>query len=221
MLIELIGASGSGKTTLISSINNHDGKYFLYSSADSSYKLHKDDKRFYCDFFGKDQIFLNKCIDIVSKSSFKPTQKQSSINMIINSYGDKFELDKMRESHKIIVDEFLLHRAFSTLLFSDDFVKDVHWFFSNVPLPDTLIILKCEQDVLLKRIKDRDKEVNTYLYLSETEILWLLEKSKYMFEVAEKLISLRGVPVFVLNTSGEIKKTQADFAFLLESLNVK
>lgn len=205
MLIEVLGASGVGKTTICNLVKP-DFKDLIFYQSDTVSKLDKEDER-YCVDFLNDRKFLDGCIDIIARSKMAPTQKSSAISMLVSTFSEKLYVDRLSESGVVASDEFLLHRSFSTLIYSVEFEKDVSWFFKNVPVPEAAIFFTCDVNTLFERVKVRGKLVNTYRYLDSDQMLVVLKRSQKLFNIAAEVLTARGVFVQVLDVSESVENS--------------
>ena len=216
MLVELMGASGVGKSTVLEAFMN-ESSVKKNVSFTKDYKIH--DLRFFCDFFGCED-FLNGSIAIISSSALPPTKKMAAIK-ILNETAIEYARGKLGRSlggfdDIELKDELFLHRSYTVLLNSLDFEKNVKWYFENVPTPDAVVIFKASPDTILKRIKDRGKIVNTYLYCNDEDILKKLECSEKMYLVAEQELLKRNVKVFCLNAEKRVSESVKEICLILD-----
>lgn len=214
MLCELMGVSGIGKSTLLDMYNkeipqlNTKLNFSRYSQIDS---------RFLCDFSVHSQ-FLDSVISLIANSSrMFPTQKSTSIRMLIDTaiyyYGNGYHKERKRTfaDYLDIQEELFMHRAFSFLPFCDDFENNTEWYFSNAPVPDRVLILRADKESIVKRIQERKKSVNTYLYFEDKDLSSFIENVESMYAIAEKVLSERGVIVSNINVDCSVGESFESF----------
>lgn len=219
MLIELMGPSGVGKSTVLNVLEKNEPS--VKTMRKRSEGLNVQDLRFYCDFFNIDN-FLNGVIEILSLSSLPPTKKMAAINMVNETainFAKRCVNKRSHDSNIIeIEDELFLHRSYAILLYSNNFINDVTWYFQSVPIPDAVVIFHAESSTLLKRIRERGKVINTYLYLNDEDILFRVKRSVKMYEIATCELERRNVKVFHINAENKVSKAAKDMAEIINSL---
>lgn len=222
MLVELMGPSGVGKSTILKAFYEKNEKSGGPQEPKNSAScgLAHEDLRFFCDFFELDK-FLDGVISILSSANMPPTKKMSAIKMVNDTALVFAQQSLMQQVDSFVVDikdEFFLHRSYAVLLYSSNFLEDAEWYFENVPTPDAAVIFTASVATILERIKQRGKLVNSYLYLSDREVLFMVNRSLEMYDMACDILRKRGVRVFYLDADYDLKGSVRSMSDIIKKL---
>lgn len=215
MNIELAGASGVGKTTVLNHISENLYESMNVASGEVLLKLlHEkeqevgslhynalaDDGAVFC----RDN-FVSEYLYRIKKMSGKDTQKLNLVKFIAKHRKDFLVRSELNIEH-LLVDEGLVHASFPLSQFSLNLASDVAFFFESIPLPSVVIQLHAKPEKILKRIRERGKVVNSYLYADDTLLLQRLGRVEHYLSLMENMLFRRGCRVQHVDANGPVKE---------------
>lgn len=214
MFIEIIGVSGIGKSTLLAGISQRlsdigiDGIQTI--SADLKRlksQIFDDEKRINIDLLVSDEI-ANIILEAIVKSEMTFSQRLMSFRVLDTALGDLSAFNIIKEYKNVVFDEFLIHKSFLLFANLNDYESLAKAFFSLVQVPDAVLILKAEAELVLDRIHERPKMVNSYRYASDEEIKVMLARMDKVYEIAETVLMKRGVYVDSVECNGNVEENE-------------
>lgn len=215
MFIEIIGVSGVGKSTMLTGISQKLSDIGIDSVQTISADLKKlksqisdNEKRLNIDLLVSDEL-ANIIIKAIVKSEMTFSQRLMSFRVLDTALSDLSAFIIVKEGKDVVFDEFLIHKSF--LLFANlkEYESLAKAFFSSVQVPDAVFILKAEIELVLDRIHARDKTVNSYRYASDDEIKVMLARMDKVYEIAETVLTKRGVYVDFVECNGSVEENKS------------
>lgn len=214
MNIELAGASGIGKTTALNSVSDSLYTSMEVTSGDVLLSLMQEKEREFSAlhwsaladdgtvFLRTD--FISKYLCRIQKMSGKDAQKINLVKFIDKHRKDFLVRQQLHAKH-LLIDEGLVHASFPISQFSLNLASDVIFFFESIPLPSVVIQLHAEPERILKRIKGREKMVNSYRYADDTLLLQRLSNVEHYLALMEQVLSRKGCRVRHIDANGPVK----------------
>ncbi len=215
MRIELLGPSGVGKSAVLAaaeSLRVPEATWLGPAEADARLRpgrtptSRRQLARDAVDDFAPRE-FVDRCIAIVVSSAMRPSQKLSALGMLRTVLQTALELEQLESDELLVHDELLLHRAFTLLLYAQDFEADVAWYFGAVPVPDAALIVHTHADVIVARSLGRETLPNCYYDLDEPGLREVVDRSLVLCEIAAETLAGRGVMVERLDAGGPVAET--------------
>ncbi|MGJ7461877.1 hypothetical protein ACR80S_12320 [Halomonas sp. MA07-2] len=215
MKIELAGASGIGKTTALKLIGDIIARQHDAASGDILTKAIKES--------GENKSHLQLKMEVDQASVFKSSCFIDSYLVVISeltaSFSQKINLVRFIDKHlkdylarqfldfrHLVIDEGFVHASFPLSQFSCDLVSSVRFFIDNVPLPDAVIQLHANPQVLLYRIQQRERVVNSYRYKSEEKLICHLSRVDWYLSIMESALRKRGCRVRHIDANGPVEQ---------------
>jgi len=155
--------------------------------------------------------FMSVLMDLIqdhTKSGFNGKDKRFLVTFFtLKSIGRLHAImERTEDKRTCLIDEALLSRVMH--INSPTFTsEDLEMYLDAMPLPDGLIYLNAPSEIVLNRIRKRDKISTIHEGLSESEILSYTENTQQMMEAVIKFLKKREIPVLELdarNSTGKL-----------------
>lgn len=225
MNIEITGASGVGKSSALKYIEGRlKSRYDIVlggalneSVNQAREKTNKLNLRSLVDksCLFSDKDFVKKYIKSISGFSAHRTQSLK-ICQFFERHAEEYFLRLSLNTKHLLIDEGFIHASFPISQFSENFAQDVGLYFSNIPLPGTVIQIHIQPCELLRRIKVRNKPVNSYLYRNDEQMLYHLSRYDWFLCLMEQQLLDRGCRVRHVDASGPIDEWASSLAEIVE-----
>lgn len=218
MHIELIGMSGVGKSTIIKQLlktkKYTNGRNLLYRKDIRGVLLRRE-----VTLGQQHQVeFENRFNNLVCffLTHFEKNNGVNWLNYLnrinwVMSTAKAYMLSIENTDRPVIIDESFLHRGLAFTEFDEKFLYS---YLHHVPMPNYLIILEADREVILQRRFKRDGASFEKLIKDKGEN-WFYEHINLInsrIDLIEKYSTKKGVKVIRLNTSNNLKN-------LIDSIN--
>lgn len=204
LLIEVMGPSGAGKSAIIDQATRlrsqnrpewtspAEAEAMVATISRGASKEALDDP--------EAADYARAAIHAVTTSTMKPSQMVTALGMLSAAESIRQAVRGCQADVPVVHDEMPLSRAFSSLLYADDFEGAAKQYFHAVPLPDAAVIVDADSGELAERVLKRRRPVNVYRGVDSDGIEFLARRAGIVADIAAQVLSERGVPTLRLNT---------------------
>lgn len=210
-LIEVMGPSGSGKSAIIDQAarlrSDRRPEWITPAEAEASVETISRASRKQALDDPEVADFARTTIDAVTSSSMKPSQMVTALSMLSGAEFIRQAVRGCQTEVPVVHDEMPLSRAFSSLLYADDFESAAKKYFHGVPLPDAAVIVDVDSGDLAERVLNRRRPVNVYRGADAHDITMLAQRAGVVADIAADVLAERGIPILRLNTSEGLATT--------------
>lgn len=209
MLIEMMGPSGSGKSAILANAMNLRSETTRQWMSSSEIDHHFKDVPWQVRRDAIDDPAFTKFCDwtlrLIADSPMLPSQKTTAANLLARSEFMRQAVRGCALPYPIVHDELLLNRAFSILLYSDDYESIIRDYIDRAPTPDAVVVSNLPQDALIERIESRGRPVNVYRRLSTDRLHEITKRACRLADISADFIEDKGIPVLRIDSRQELK----------------
>lgn len=136
-----------------------------------------------------------------------PYIKAKRVEFLLSALEDLVILEKFCKGQIILFDESVTNRLFQFIFVeSSKTTENLFHEFDKFPLPDGYVLLDAPENVILDRLKSRDRVTLYHRGLSEQEVLNDITVNTKKYRMARDSMTKRGVSGIVVDTSNSLNQ---------------
>lgn len=153
---------------------------------------------------------VNFTLEAIAASNMMASQKITATALLGRSARWHEEIKEAHQDAVLVHDELLLNRLYSTLLYSENYRGDAQAYLHLAPEPHGVVVAFADVNEIVKRVKNRSRNVNVYYGLTSEDMLKIVSRALEFSELAYQYFRKVRVPALLLDLGQPIERAAAE-----------